>query len=94
VAVFSITGTVQVNQNYTVTIPAAASSVDDSATLGTPYIFSFMAQTPPSASTNGSYLLGHWRLDETSGSTAADATTNHNDGTYYNPTLVSRARFR
>ena len=93
VAVFSITGTVQVNQNYTVTIPAAASSVDDSATLGTPYIFSFMAQTPPSASTNGSYLLGHWRLDETSGSTAADATTNHNDGTYYNPTLGQPGAF-
>ncbi|WP_218931926.1 LamG-like jellyroll fold domain-containing protein [Adhaeretor mobilis] len=39
-------------------------------------------------------LVGHWKLDEASGTVAADSTTNGNDGTYTNGPTLSEAGIR
>ncbi len=36
-------------------------------------------------------LIGHWKLDETTGTTADDASGEENDGTLYGPTFATRS---
>jgi|GEM_PF-794934 len=52
--------------------------------------YEFKATTPPPPPPATLQLVGHWRLDETSGATTADASGNGNFGTHVNtPTSVT-----
>jgi hypothetical protein len=89
-AVFTISGSVQAGETYQVTLPASVATTEGGATLGASYSFSFQIKPADIVTGGGSYLSAQYRLDESTGTVAADSSPNHYDGTYKNGPLLAQ----
>lgn len=89
-AVFVITGSVQAGETYTFTLPASVATTEGGATLGAGFSATFQIKPADTLVGGGSYLTGHYRLDETSGTVATDSSPYAQHGTFKNGPLLSQ----